>query len=112
MRSLNNVVIAGNVVADPETRTTPTDQTVTVLRIALNRSYKDKEGEWQEQTDFIDVETWGTTAEQAAERLTKGSPVLVQGEIRTNSWQAEDGTNRTKTFVKADKLIFIDKPQN
>lgn len=108
MISLNNVVISGNLTADPETRQAGTSS-VLDFRVALNRSYKDSNGEWQEQTDFIDVSAFGLLGERAESKLSKGSRVLVQGKLRQRSWQADDGSTRSKVGVVADDLLFLDK---
>ena len=69
-RSVNQVILMGNLTRDPELRQTPSGQSVVSFSLALNRAYKDQSGEWQEATDFIDVVAWGPLAERVAQYMT------------------------------------------
>ena len=104
-KSINQVTIMGNLTQFPELKQTPSGQSVVTLSVALNRSYKDAKGEWQESTDFVDVVAWGRLAEQAGE-LTKGARVLVNGRLQTRQWE-KDGIKRSKTEVLALDIIFL-----
>ena len=106
-RSLNQVFLMGNLTRDPELRQTPTGQNVTSLSLALNRSYKDASGEWQEATDYIDVVCWGPLAERVAQYLSKGRRCLVQGRMQSRSWE-QDGQKRSKVEVLASDVTFLD----
>ena len=106
-KSLNQVTLMGNLTADPELRNTPNGQIVTSFSVALNRSYKDAEGEWKEATDFIDVSCWGNLATQVSERLQLGSKVLVSGRLQSRSWE-QDGVKRSKVEVLAVDVTFLD----
>lgn len=106
-RSVNQVIIMGNLTRDPELRQTPSGQSVVSFSLALNRSYKDQSGEWQEATDYIDVVAWGPLAERVAQYMTKGRRALVQGRLQSRSWEQE-GQKRTKVEVLANDVTFLD----
>jgi len=106
-RSLNQVTLMGNLTRDPELRQTPTGQSVTSFSLALNRSYKDQSGEWQEATDYIDIVCWGPLAERVAQYLSKGRRCLVQGRLQSRSWE-QDGQKRSKVEVLANDVTFLD----
>jgi single-strand DNA-binding protein len=106
-RSLNQVTLMGNLTRDPELRQTPTGQNVTSFSLALNRSYKDQSGEWQEATDYIDIVAWGPLAERVAQYLSKGRRCLVQGRLQSRSWE-QDGQKRSKVEVLANDVTFLD----
>lgn len=106
-RSLNQVFLMGNLTRDPELRQTPTGQNVTSFSLALNRSYKDSNGEWQESTDYIDIVCWGPLAERVAQYLSKGRRCLVQGRMQSRSWE-QDGQKRSKVEVLANDVTFLD----
>lgn len=106
-RSLNQVTLMGNLTRDPELRQTPTGQNVTSFSLALNRSYKDQSGEWQEATDYIDVVCWGPLAERVSQYLSKGRRCLVQGRLQSRSWE-QDGAKRSKVEVLANDVTFLD----
>lgn len=106
-RSLNQVTLMGNLTRDPELRQIPTGQNVTSFSLALNRSYKDASGEWQEVTDYIDIVCWGPLAERVAQYLSKGRRCLVQGRLQSRSWE-QDGQKRNKVEVLANDVTFLD----
>jgi single-strand DNA-binding protein len=106
-RSLNQVTLMGNLTRDPELRQTPNGQNVTSFSLALNRSYKDAGGEWQEATDYIDIVCWGPLAERVAQYLSKGRRCLVQGRLQSRSWE-QDGQKRNKVEVLANDVTFLD----
>lgn len=106
-RSLNQVTLMGNLTRDPELRQTPTGQQVCSFSLALNRSYKAADGEWQEATDYIDVVAWGPLGERVAQYLAKGRRCLVQGRLQSRSWEQE-GQKRNKVEVLASDVTFLD----
>ncbi len=106
-RSLNQVTLMGNLTRDPELRQTPNGQNVTSFSLALNRSYRDSNGEWQEATDYIDIVCWGPLAERVAQYLSKGRRCLVQGRLQSRSWE-QDGQKRSKVEVLAADVTFLD----
>lgn len=106
-RSVNQVILMGNLTRDPELRTTPSGQSVCSFSLALNRSYKGQNGEWQEATDFIDIVAWAQLGERVAQYLAKGRRVLVQGRLQSRSWE-QDGNKRSKVEVLANDVTFLD----
>lgn len=110
-RSLNQVTLMGNLTRDPELRQTPTGQNVTSFSLALNRSYKDASGAWQEATDYIDCVAWGPLAERVSQYLSKGRRCLVQGRMQSRSWE-QDGQKRSKVEVLASDVTFLDSPRD
>lgn len=105
-RSFNQVVLMGNLTRDPELRSTANGQSVTSFSLALNRSYKDSEGNWQEATDYVDVTAWGGLAERVNQYLSKGRPVLVVGRLQNRTWEQE-GQKRSKVEVVASDVTFL-----
>ena len=105
-RSFNQVVLMGNLTRDPELRQTPNGQNVCSFSLALNRSYKGADGNWQEATDYIDVVAWGPLGERVAQYLSKGRPCLVNGRLQSRSWEQE-GQKRSKVEVVAQDVTFL-----
>jgi single-strand DNA-binding protein len=106
-RSVNQVILMGNLTRDPELRQTPSGQNVCSFSLALNRAYRDQSGEWQEATDYIDVVAWAQLAERVSQYLTKGRRCLVQGRLQSRSWE-QDGQKRSKVEVLANDVTFLD----
>jgi len=107
MASFNKVILIGNMVADPELKTTPNSVNVCSFRIAVGRRYV-KAGE-QQQTDFIDIVAWRTQAEFVAKYFSKGKPILVCGSIQSRNWQDKEGNKRTTIEVIADEVSFVER---
>lgn len=108
-RSFNQVILMGNLTRDPELRQTPNGTSVTSFSLALNRSYKGSDGNWQEATDYIDVVAWGPLGERVAQYLSKGRPCLVNGRLQSRSWE-QDGQKRNKVEVVAQDVTFLGGP--
>lgn len=106
-RSVNQVILMGNLTRDPEVRQTPNGQTVCSFGLALNRSFKGADGQWQEATDFVDIVAWAQLGERVSQYLHKGSRVLVQGRLQYRSWD-QDGQKRSKLDVVANDVTFLD----
>ena len=106
-RSVNQVILMGNLTRDPEVRQTPNGRSVCSFSLALNRAYKDQSGEWQEVTDYVDVVAWGPLGERVGQYLSKGRRALVQGRLQSRSWEQE-GQKRSKVEVLADDVTFLD----
>lgn len=105
-RSFNQVTLMGNLTRDPELRQIPSGQSVCSFSLALNRSYKGSDGNWQEATDFVDVVAWAALGERVAQYVTKGRPVLVSGRLQSRSWE-QDGQKRSKLEVVAQDVTFL-----
>lgn len=106
-KSINQVMLMGNLTRDPELKETPSGSKVSTFSLALNRSYQDKDKNWQEAVDYIDIVTWGTLAEQVKERLSLGSKVLITGRLQSRTWD-QDGIKRNKVEVLATDVTFVD----
>jgi single-strand DNA-binding protein len=107
MASINKVILIGNLGADPETRYLPSGDAVTNVRLATTDTWKDKSGEKQEHTEWHRVAFFGKLAEIAGEYLKKGSPVYVEGRIRTRKWQDKDGQDRYSTEIVGDRMQLL-----
>src|SRR4051812_43320916 len=107
--SLNKAMIIGNLGRDPEMRYTPSGQAVTQFTVAVNRNFKDHEGNWQEETEWFRVVAWGPTGERAAEHLRKGNKVYVEGRMQTRQWEGQDGQKRYTTELIADRVQNLER---
>ncbi|MFO7639213.1 MAG: single-stranded DNA-binding protein [bacterium] len=108
--NLNLVLISGRVVQDPDLRYTPKGTAVLEFRIAVNRRYPDRAtGEWKEEASFFPVITWSQQAERIGERMKKGSAVLVDGELRSRSWDDKEGRKRTVIEIHARRVQLLDR---
>lgn len=110
-RSVNQVILLGNLTRDPDLRQTPSGQSVCSFSLALNRSYKDQNGDWQEATDYVDCVCWAQLAERVSQYLSKGRRVLVQGRLQSRNWE-QDGQKRSKVEVLANDVTFLDGRQD
>ena len=111
MASVNKVILVGNLGRDPETRYMPDGGAITNISIATTSSWKDKNGEKQEQTEWHKVAFFGKLAEIAGEYLKKGSQVYVEGKLRTRKWQDKDGADKYTTEVIADAMQMLGSRQ-
>ncbi len=109
MPSINKVIISGNLVRDPDTRILENGTHLAKMSIANNQRYRDKNGEWQEKTCYVNVIAWRKTAELVSEFCRKGSPVLVEGELVFNSWEDRDGDKKSRIEVNARRIQFLEK---
>ncbi len=101
---LNNVILMGRLVAEPELKTTNSGLSVTSFRIAVDRSYA-KQGE-ERKADFFDIVCWRNTAEFVCRYFGKGSLIAVEGKLQSRTYQAKDGSNRYVVEVVADSVSF------
>lgn len=108
MATVNKVMLLGNVTRDIELKYTPSNMAVCELGLALNDSYKDRAGNKVEKAVFVDVTLWGKTAEIAAEYLSKGSPVHIEGKLSLDQWDdKESGKKRSKLKVTGERLQLL-----
>ena len=112
MPNYNKCLLMGNLTRDPELKQTPNNQSVAQIGIALNRKFKDRDGNMREETTYVDCEAWGRTAEVMAQYLSKGKPVFVEGRLKLDQWQDKDGNNRSKLKVVIENFQFIDSKGN
>ena len=108
MASYNKVLLMGNLTRDVELKQTAGNQSVAEIGLAVNRRFKDRDGNDREETTFVDCEAWGRTAEVMAQYLAKGSPVFIEGRLKLDSWQDQSGNKRSKMRVVVDSFQFID----
>lgn len=112
MASVNKVILVGNLGADPETRYLPSGDAVTNVRLATTESWKDKtSGEKKELTEWHRVVFFRRLAEIAGQYLKKGSPVYVEGRIRTRKWTDKDGQERYTTEIRGDEMKMLGSRQ-
>jgi len=102
---LNKVVLIGRLTKDPENRVISTGNEVCTFTLAVDRTFKSRDGE--RATDFIPIVAWGKTAELAGKYLSKGRQTAVSGRIQTRSYEAKDGTMRYVTEVVAEEVTFL-----
>lgn len=102
---MNKVFLIGNLVKDPEVRTTSGGTNVATFRIAVQRKFKDQSGE--KVSDFFDIVAWRQLADLCGKWLTKGKKIAVVGELQTRSYDAKDGSKRYVTEVVADEIEFL-----
>lgn len=107
-KDLNKIMIIGNLTRDPELRTTPNGQQVASFGVATNRQWKNQAGEKQEEVEFHDVTVWGKLAEICNQYLAKGRRAYFEGRLKTDQWEAQDGTKRQRTQIIADDMILLD----
>ncbi len=108
-KSINQVILLGNLTRDPELRTTPSGQTVCSFSIAVNRSWQGQDGQTQEAVDYFDINAWGKLGELVNQYLAKGRKCLIMGRLSQRSWE-QDGQKRSKVEVVANDVTFLDSP--
>jgi len=107
MASYNRVIMMGNLTRDPELKQLNSGQSVCRLGLASNRQFKNKTGAMVQEVCFIDIDVWGPQADSCRQYLTKGRAVLVEGRLKLDSWQEDDGTKRSKHSIVADRVTFL-----
>ncbi len=106
MASFNRVILVGNLTRDPELRYIPSGTAVTDIGLAVNDRRKNAQGEWVEETTFVDVTLWGRQAEVATEYLNKGAPVLIEGRLKLDTWEKE-GKKQSKLRVVGERMQML-----
>ena len=106
MASYNRVILMGNVTRDIELRYTNSGMAVTEVGLAVNDRRKNAAGEWVDEANYFDITMFGRTAEIAAEYLSKGSPVFIDGNLKYDTWE-KDGQKRSKVHVICDRMQLI-----
>jgi single-strand DNA-binding protein len=110
-RGVNKAILIGNLGQDPELRYTGSGTAVCTFSIATNESYEDRDGNLVERTEWHNIETWGRTAENCNEYLSKGRTVFVEGKLQTDSWEDRDGNSRKTTKIRAFQVQFLGSGQ-
>jgi single-strand DNA-binding protein len=108
--TVNKAILIGRLGSDPEVRYTPGGSAVANFNIATDRSYKDKDGNWQSETTWHRVVLWTRLAEVAKEYAKKGNRVYVEGRIQTREWQDQNGQKRYTTEVVGENFQLLDSP--
>jgi len=109
MASLNKVLLIGNLGKDPEVRFTASGTAVASFSLATSEKFKNKEGEWEERTEWHNVTLWGRLAEIASEYLGKGKTVYIEGRLQTRKWQDKDGKDRYTTEIVGEKMLMLSR---
>lgn len=107
MAGVNKVILLGNLGADPEVKYLEGDKAVANLRLATTESYKDRNGNRVDQTEWHDLEMWDGQAKIAEQYLKKGSQIYVEGKIKSDTWQDEQGQNRKRTKIRVISFTML-----
>jgi single-strand DNA-binding protein len=108
MAGYNRVVLVGNLTRDPEYKQLPSGQSVCKLGLATNRQFKNRQtGTMIQEVCYIDIDVWGPQAESCKQYLQKGRPVLVEGRLKLDTWEDQNGQNRSKHSIVADRVVFL-----
>ncbi len=112
MASFNKVILMGNLTRDPELRYTPKGTAIAKIGLAVNRVWKNEAGEQKEEVTFVDVDVFGRTAENVGQYMRKGSPILIEGRLRLDTWDdKQTGQKRSKLGVVAETVQFLSSGQ-
>lgn len=109
MRSINKVILVGNLTRDPELKQTQSGQPVATFGIATNREWATKDNDRKKSTEFHEIVAWARLAEICAEYLKKGKLIYIEGYLKTRSWSAENGEKRFRTEIVMQDMIMLDK---
>ena len=111
-RSLNKVMLIGNLTRDPELRYTPQGTAVITFSIATNRQWKTESGETKDNAEFHRIVAWDKLAEICGKMLKKGTRAYVEGRLQTRTWQAQDGTQKSTTEIIISDMLLLDSRQS
>ena len=112
MASFNKVILVGNLTRDPELRYTPKGTAIAKFGLAVNRVWTSESGEKKEEVTFVDIDVFGRTAENVAQYMRKGSPMLVEGRLRLDQWDdKQTGQKRSKLGVVGEIIQFLGSPR-
>ncbi|MGB0416330.1 MAG: single-stranded DNA-binding protein [Coraliomargarita sp.] len=107
MASFNKVILIGNLTRDPEMRVTPNGHTICKLGLAVSRAYSTRDGERREETTFVDIDAFGKQAEVISKYMRKGRPIMVEGRLKLDQWESNDGQKRSKLGVVLENFQFL-----
>ena len=107
--AINQVALAGRLVQDPEFRITENGTARLVGRIAVNRAYRDRNDEWQDESSFFNFVAWSRLAERLSDRLQKGTPVFLSGRLRSHSWRDDEENPHTIVEIQARSLQVLER---
>jgi len=107
-RSVNKVILLGRLGKDPEVKYTPSGTPVAKFTLATNDRFKDKDGNWQDRTEWHNLTAWARTAEIVGEYLKKGAQVYIEGSLRTHSWDdKQTGQKKYMTEINVNDLVML-----
>ena len=112
MSGVNKAIILGNVGNDPEMKYLPNGDAVANISVATSESWKDKQGQKQERTEWHRIVAYRKLAEIISDYIKKGSKIYIEGKIQTRKWQAQDGSDRYSTEIIASQMQMLDSKQN
>ncbi len=107
MASFNKVILLGNLTRDPETRVTANGNTICKLGMAVSRVYSTRDGERREETTFVDIDAFGKQAEVITKYMRKGRPLMVEGRLKLDQWETNEGQKRSKLGVVLENFQFV-----
>ena len=107
MANFNKVILAGNLTRDPQLSYLPSNTPVAEFGLAINRKWRGQDGQMKEDTCFVDCRAYARSAETISQYVTKGSPILVEGRLQYQRWQAQDGTKKSKHVVVVEQFQFL-----
>lgn len=108
MASFNRIIIAGNLTRDPEYKQLPSGQGVCRLGLASNRQFKNRQTGMQiQEVCYVDIDVWGPQADSCNQYLQKGRGVLIEGRLKFDTWQDQNGQTRSKHSIVADRVVFL-----
>lgn len=112
-KSVNKVILVGNVGKDPEVKYSPSGTPIAKFSLATSEKYKDRSDEWQERTEWHNIVAWQRLAEIVGEYVKKGAKLYIEGKLQTSSWEDRDsGTKRYRTEIVARDLVLLGSHQN
>ena len=111
MPNINQIALSGRLVQDPDFRFMDNGAARLRGRIAVNRSYRDRNQEWQEETSFFDIVLWQKAAETLAKRLNKGTPVFITGRLQSHSWRDDNDQPHFRVQVQVRNLQILEKEE-
>lgn len=107
MASFNKVILMGNLTRDPELRVTNTGLSICKLSLAVNRTFTTKDGDSKDETTYVDIDAFGRQAETLSKYLQKGRPIMVEGRLKLDQWETNEGQKRSKLGVILENFQFI-----
>lgn len=112
MRGFNKVILAGNLTRDPELRYTPAGLAIAKFGLAVNRSWKDDQGNQKEEVTFVEIESFGKQAETVGQYFKKGKPILIEGRLKFDQWDdKQTGQKRSALRVVLESFTFLGEGQ-
>ncbi len=111
MASYNKIILMGNLTRDPQLSYLPSQTPVVEIGLAVNHKYKDQQGQMQDKVCFVDCRSIGRQAETLSKYMKKGRPLLIEGRLEFDQWEAQDGSKRSKHRVFIERFTFVDSQQ-